>query len=215
MRRNHWHINILSRSTDILGAKNQPARLCFSEADHRAGTAIQGGLNLSETDSYRLIAVHHRRMAATDDKIARCVGYYKRLLDSLPRPPQSLSQAPDSQLHVIVEKAGAQRRSDALLEALDQAFIREGIATYPRLSTLILSRMTGCTSSMRHTRSKNWHRCVSCFATKRLSKISSGSTTTGSPIFGGLAFTNSRNKRCWTAVVEWTSSVRNGLHNSW
>ncbi|MFV1356952.1 hypothetical protein ABFV47_07755 [Mycolicibacterium fortuitum] len=73
-------------------------------------------------------------MAATDDKIARCVGYYKRLLDSLPRPPQSLSQAPDSQLHVIVEKAGAQRRSDALLEALDQAFIREGIATYPRLT---------------------------------------------------------------------------------
>lgn len=81
-----------------------------------------------------MLAVHHRRMAATDDKIAKCVAHYKKLLESLPLPPRSLSQAPDSQLHVIVEKSGAHRRSDALLAELDQAFEKEGIATYPRLT---------------------------------------------------------------------------------
>jgi hypothetical protein len=48
-------------------------------------------------------------------------------------PPESLSQAPDSQLHRIVELAGAQRRSDRLLNRLDQAFKDAGIITYPNL----------------------------------------------------------------------------------
>lgn len=73
-------------------------------------------------------------MMAATDKIADCVGHYKRLLKSLPQPPQSLSQAPDSQLHVIVKKAGAKRRSDALLARIDEAFEKEGITTYPRLT---------------------------------------------------------------------------------
>ena len=84
--------------------------------------------------AFRSFAVHHRRMAVTEDKVAECVAHHKKLLKSLPQPPQSLSQAPDSQLHVLVERAGGKRRSDALLAQLDQAFEDAGITTYPRLT---------------------------------------------------------------------------------
>jgi hypothetical protein len=77
--------------------------------------------------------VHHRYMTAIDQKLTNCVAHYRNLLDARPQPPESLSQAPDSQLHRIVELAGAQRRSDQLLNRLDQAFKDAGIITYPNL----------------------------------------------------------------------------------
>jgi len=46
----------------------------------------------------------------------------QRKLDAHPRTPESLSQAPASRLHVIIELAGAKRRNEALLAQLDQAF---------------------------------------------------------------------------------------------
>ena len=73
---------------------------------------------------------------ATEEKVAQCVAHYRGLLDSRPQPPESLSQAPDSRLHVIIGRAGAKRRSTALLTRLDQAFKDEGIQTWPPLSDL-------------------------------------------------------------------------------
>lgn len=74
-------------------------------------------------------------MAFSEDKLIACVKHYRRLLDDLPKYPESLSQAPDSRLHVIVEKTGAQRRSKDLLARIDQAFKDEGMHTYPPLTT--------------------------------------------------------------------------------
>ena len=62
-------------------------------------------------------------MAVTDKKVAGTVAFYRRLLDARPHVPQSLSQAPASQLHVMIERAGAKRRSEALLARLDQAIL--------------------------------------------------------------------------------------------
>jgi hypothetical protein len=71
---------------------------------------------------------------ATEEKVAECVAHYRGLLDSRPQPPESLSQAPDSRLHVIIGRAGAKRRSEALLARLDQAFKDAGITTFPPLT---------------------------------------------------------------------------------
>ena len=79
-------------------------------------------------------------MAVTDDKIARCVASYREKLDAHPRTPESLSQAPASRLHVIIELAGAKRRNEALLARLDQAFTDAEIVTYPRLTDPVLKR---------------------------------------------------------------------------
>ena len=79
-------------------------------------------------------------MAATDEKIASCVAHYRRLLDVLPDAPTSLSQAPDSHLRVILDKAGAKRRTDAVLARLDEAFLAAGIVTHPRLTEPGLGR---------------------------------------------------------------------------
>jgi hypothetical protein len=56
---------------------------------------------------FSINAVHHQCMAVTEGKAAERVARYRRLIDSLPQPPDSLSLAPDSRLHVIVERAGA------------------------------------------------------------------------------------------------------------
>lgn len=90
-----------------------------------------GSRNLTEI---RTVTGHHFRMAATDDKIAKTAAHYKKLLDGLPHPPESLSQAPSSQLHVIIERAGAKRRSTALMEQLQKAFEDIGIVTFPPLN---------------------------------------------------------------------------------
>ncbi|MDQ1305992.1 MAG: hypothetical protein QG671_1824 [Actinomycetota bacterium] len=71
-------------------------------------------------------------MAVTEEKIAECVGYYRRLLT--PRSSQSASQARDSRLDVIIRRAGAKRRSKQLLLRLEHAFTAAGIATDPRLT---------------------------------------------------------------------------------
>lgn len=73
-------------------------------------------------------------MVATEDKVANAVAYYRKKLDARPQPPESLSQAPDSQLQVIVKRAGAQRRSPALLARLAEAFTEAGILTFPPLT---------------------------------------------------------------------------------
>ncbi|OBB48411.1 hypothetical protein [Mycobacterium sp. 852002-51961_SCH5331710] len=115
------HRHILHACTD---ATNLPSRL---NATYLSDTEYQ------EVQTAGGTGRHDQMMAATD-KIAECVEHYKKLLQSRPRPPQSLSQAPDSQLHVIVKRAGAKRRSDTLLARLDEAFEKERIATYPRLT---------------------------------------------------------------------------------
>jgi len=79
-------------------------------------------------------------MAVTDEKVARCVASYREKLDAHPRTPESLSQAPASRLHVIIELAGAKRRNEALLAQLDQAFTDAEIVTYPRLTDPVLKR---------------------------------------------------------------------------
>jgi hypothetical protein len=56
---------------------------------------------------FSISAVHHQCMAVTEGKAAERVAQYRRLIDSLPQPPESLSRAPDSRLHVIIERAGA------------------------------------------------------------------------------------------------------------
>jgi hypothetical protein len=71
---------------------------------------------------------------ATEAKVTECVAHYRGLLDSRPQPPKSLSQVPDSRLHVIIGRAGAKRRSQALLARLDQAFKDAGIITFPPLT---------------------------------------------------------------------------------
>ncbi|WP_156448682.1 hypothetical protein [Mycobacterium sp. NAZ190054] len=73
-------------------------------------------------------------MVATEDKVVKAAAYYRKKLDARPAPPESLSQAPDSQLQVIVKRAGAQRRSPALLARLEEAFRDAGILTFPSLT---------------------------------------------------------------------------------
>lgn len=79
-------------------------------------------------------SVHYRVVAATEDKISKVVEHYRRLLNQLPQPPKTLTQAPSSRLDVIVERAGAKRRSAALLAQLEAAFSDEGIKTFPSLT---------------------------------------------------------------------------------
>lgn len=74
-------------------------------------------------------------MTVTDEQIANCVTYYRRLLDRRPEgPPASLKQAPRSGLQQIIGRAGAKRRSAGLLNQLEAAFTEAGIVTYPRLT---------------------------------------------------------------------------------
>ncbi|GJF08927.1 hypothetical protein NGTWS0302_33010 [Mycolicibacterium cyprinidarum] len=79
-------------------------------------------------------ALQYLSMAVTEDRIAKAVAYYRKKLDARPHPPESLSQAPDSQLQVIVKRAGAQRRSSGLLVQLEAAFKDAGILTFPPLT---------------------------------------------------------------------------------
>lgn len=73
-------------------------------------------------------------MAANEDKITKTVDYYKKKLDEKPQSPTSLAQSPSSQLRVIVERAGAKRRSPELLGQLAKAFKNRGIMTFPLLT---------------------------------------------------------------------------------
>lgn len=79
-------------------------------------------------------SVQYQKMAVTDEKIATTVARYRKLLDKRPQAPESLSQAPDSELRVVMEAAGAKRRSPALLEKLEAAFADAGIVTFPALT---------------------------------------------------------------------------------
>lgn len=83
--------------------------------------------------------IHHiltegASMPVQDDDIAACVSHYRALLDAAPQPPTSLSQTPDSRLDVIIGKAGAKRRTAALLARLADAFTDAGITTFPPLT---------------------------------------------------------------------------------
>jgi hypothetical protein len=73
-------------------------------------------------------------VAADDEKVAQCVTYYRKLLDARPKTPESLQQATRSGLQQIIHRAGAKRRTDALLARLDEAFAENGIVTRPRVT---------------------------------------------------------------------------------
>jgi len=73
-------------------------------------------------------------MAVTDKQIAACVAYYRKLLDARPDRPASLAQAPRSGLQKVLARAGAQRRSAAVLNQLQDAFAEADIVTFPRLT---------------------------------------------------------------------------------
>ena len=73
-------------------------------------------------------------MAVTDKQIEACVAYYRKLLDARPDRPASLAQAPRSGLQKILVRAGAQRRSAAVLTQLEDAFTEAGVVTLPRLT---------------------------------------------------------------------------------
>lgn len=73
-------------------------------------------------------------MPVQDSDIAACVGHYRALLDAAPQPPTSLSHTPDSRLDVILRKAGAKRRTPALLARLEDAFTAAGVTTFPPLT---------------------------------------------------------------------------------
>jgi hypothetical protein len=73
-------------------------------------------------------------MTAKDEKVAQCVDYYRKLLDSRPGTPESLQQATRSGLQTIIQRAGAKRRSEGLLVRLDEAFAEKGIVAFPRLT---------------------------------------------------------------------------------
>ncbi len=71
--------------------------------------------------------VHHTNM--NDEKVSKCVAYYRKLLDDRPETPESLEQATRSGLDKIVHQAGAKRRTDSLLARLDEVFAEQGIVT--------------------------------------------------------------------------------------
>ena len=73
-------------------------------------------------------------MAVTDTQIQACVAYYRKLLEARPDRPASLAQAPRSGLQKVLARAGAQRRSAAVLAQLEDAFTEEGIVTFPCLT---------------------------------------------------------------------------------
>jgi hypothetical protein len=73
-------------------------------------------------------------MPVSEDKVAKAAAHYRKLLDRLPGSPESLSQAPNSELKVIVGRAGAERRTPQLLARLEVAFAEAGIVTFPRLT---------------------------------------------------------------------------------
>lgn len=98
----------------------------------RCNCQVSAGSSKCATQSR--LAVHDYCMATSEDKLAQCAAYYRRLLDGLPQSPESLSQAPDSRLHVIIERAGAKRRSEELLRRIEEAFSAEGMRTFPALT---------------------------------------------------------------------------------
>ncbi|HEC08123.1 MAG TPA: hypothetical protein ENI86_00990 [Acidimicrobiales bacterium] len=66
--------------------------------------------------------------------ISKPVRYYLTKLNSLPEAPQTTRQAPDSALHVILKKAGYQKKGPKVLKELDAALRDAGIETFPRLT---------------------------------------------------------------------------------
>ncbi len=74
--------------------------------------------------------------------VNRAVAFYDKKLDSLAQAPQSLAQAPDSHLHVILQKAGYRRRHPKILERLAGALKDAGIDTFPSLDDPSLNRNT-------------------------------------------------------------------------
>lgn len=73
-------------------------------------------------------------MAVTDKQVEACVAYYRKLLDARPDRPASLAQAPRSGLQKILARAGAKRRSTAVLTQIEDAFTEAGVVTLPRLT---------------------------------------------------------------------------------
>lgn len=73
-------------------------------------------------------------MAVTENRVQACVAHYRKLLDARPDRPASLAQAPRSGLQKVLARAGAKRRSAAVLTQLEDAFTAAGVVTQPRLT---------------------------------------------------------------------------------
>lgn len=83
-----------------------------------------------------------RKAANRDEKIEQCAEWAVERVKALARPPAGLTEAPDSQLHVILRRAGVRRRSPQILEKLQKAFDRAGIHTHPKLTDPSVERNT-------------------------------------------------------------------------
>ena len=159
--------------------------------------------------------MHHRRMAATEDKVAKAVAYYRKLLDRLPQSPESLSQAPSSQLHVIVEKAGAKRRSPALLEQLEAAFDEAEIMTFPSLTDPFLKPTDRLCMLDARQPIENLASRRELFPRRRSFKVLSGLVAINSMSSTNAACPISGSRQSSTAVGASTSSAKEQNSTNW
>ena len=74
--------------------------------------------------------------------VNQAVAFYEGKLHGLAHPPQSLAEAPDSRLRVVLQKAGYSRMHPNILERLRTALDQAGIDTFPRLDDPGLDRDT-------------------------------------------------------------------------
>lgn len=89
-----------------------------------------------------VMATRTRRRTTVESRLARCAAWAAERLDALERPPTSLAEAPDSQLHVIMRRAGFRRRTPLVQERLKEAFDAHEIQTYPDLTDPSVDRDT-------------------------------------------------------------------------
>lgn len=73
-------------------------------------------------------------------RLDKCVGWIASRIDGLPRQPESLGEAPDSRVQVLLRRAGFLRRTDRALGAMRDALAKEGIHSYPELDDPTLGR---------------------------------------------------------------------------
>lgn len=77
-----------------------------------------------------------------DRKIEACVDWIAGRVDRLPHPPLGLSDAPDSHLHVILDRAGYKAISSRNLPQIEEALDGRGIHHFPRLTEPGVTRDT-------------------------------------------------------------------------
>ncbi len=88
------------------------------------------------------VAKRDLKSSSVQARIERCVSWAAERLDALERSPRSLAEAPDSQFHVILRRAGYRRRTPKIQEQLQNAFQVAGIRTYPEMTDPSVERDT-------------------------------------------------------------------------